>query len=90
MALATKDFDKLGGAMSAIDDCWRYLFNTFVKFVKVCVIGKGDGVIRAQPPAPSWINRPTGDGNGDRSAKTGKACAALASRRSHHNGIVGG
>jgi len=75
--------------VGAVDDCWLDALDTFDKLVKVCVIGKGDRVIDAQPPAPGGVDGPAGDADGDGAAQAVKAGRLLAAR-GRNDGRVGG
>src|SRR5438270_3577504 len=57
--------DKLCRAMRTVNDRGFYALDTFDKLVKVSVIGKGDGIIDAQSPAPIRVDGPAGNTDGD-------------------------
>jgi len=71
VAPLSEQHDKLCRTVRAVNNRRLDSLDTFDKLVKVSMIGKGDGVIYAQPPATRRIDGSAGNANRDRPPQVG-------------------
>jgi hypothetical protein len=61
VSAAAEELDEFRRPVSTVNDRRVDAFDTLAQLIKVGVIGKGKGVVGAQPPPPGGIDGPAGD-----------------------------